>query len=237
MVEEAPNMPGPDHPGSRPDRAASARSGEHTIIREIVAKAVVEAIARQQVGTPAAPLACPPACNYKEDINELRKDIKESFKELREDLRGEIRTVRTDVAQDMQSMRSDLSSIRGDLEDGTLEFRQLNSRLELIERQQKRGTTSSMHPAIRSRSEAPTVIVPAVKAHPVEDPEEKPLISPKVWNALILGLVGTIGAGIGALVVARMGLPPGDDKPEPKTVQAIPAPVPALPAPKVATTP
>lgn len=235
MAEEAPNMAGQDHPGSRSNHPATQRSGEHTLIREIVAKAVVEAMALQQTSPPPVP-ACPQECNYKDDLGSLRKDMKESFRELRDDLRSDIKAVRSEVSQDMQSMRADLSTIRGDLEDGTLEFRQLNTRLELVERKQERGSTSSLNPAIRSRGEAPTVIVPAIKS-PAEDPEEKPLISPKVWNALILGAVGTLGAAVGGWAVLKMGLPSGEPKIEPKTVQAIPAPVPALPAPKIATTP
>lgn len=180
--------------GSGPvgNSGARGRSGEHVMTQqELIASTVATALAA----------ALPQALDRIRDESSDRH----AMKELQTSINTSLREMRLDNKATSDALGGKIDAIRTELADGTVTFREHKFRIERVEQRldehsdaYRRGVpiptpTPMTHPQVGGSSGLVAARREKDKA------KDAPLISPKVWNTLILAIVGALGTGLGAL--------------------------------------
>jgi hypothetical protein len=134
--------------------------------------------------------------------------------------------------------------LRDDMKEG---FRVINERLDRVDSSLTQGVgrfavsdtkIARMEKDIDElKRKSPTSPIPAIREPKSEGGDEPPLVSQKFWNAIWLGIAGSIGAGIvaGSLMLSRAAAAPPASTPTVVPASVAPASTPA-PAPTPAPT-
>lgn len=103
------------------------------------------------------------------DIDHLRDEIRDGFKDVRGDIAG----------------------INNRLALGEGKFEVMANRLNALERERDLREESRFRKTIGGSSS-----MQKAQKEPLVDPEEKPLISQKIWNAMIIAVVSALGTAL-----------------------------------------
>lgn len=162
----------------------------------------------------------------------VASSIPEMLRQIRDESsdKHELQNVQTALTRQIEGLGTKIDGVRTELADG-------NTRFALLERDVKdhRERLDEHSDRIYARPAGATSALQPTRQREEKKPDA-PLIHPKVWNVLILAVVGAIGTGAGALAWERFrGSDPAETKAPvvtgPRTLSA-PAPSPvAAPAP------
>ncbi len=195
----------------RPYSPPASRSGELDLIQEAIRVAVQSTIA--SLGrTPTEAESC------RQELDAIKAQLRTGFGEMREEFK---------------EVRAEVAVVRSDLADGKTEFALLNQRLDMEKETRDKEERARENREVREKEEQRVRERSPSKGTRVSrgptDPDEKPLVSPKVWNALILAVATAAGASIWAAGAAWLA--PKADPP----AKVASAPVLAPPASGTAT--
>jgi hypothetical protein len=131
-------------------------------------------------------------------VAKVVRDSDSSSHAVQVDCRGELKQMRDTISSGFATVNGRLDEFKDQLAEGNTKFAVLA--LEQTHIKEKIGTDRRPRRAVTE-----------------VDPDSAPLISPKLWNTLILAVVTAVGAGIGALAWERLRRP--DPVVAPQTTQ------------------
>lgn len=179
-------MPNKDYvpPGSR--------SGEVNLLNEAIQVAVHSTI-QAMITNNARPI----------------DDCRQELDQIKSELKGEFGALRSTMASEFTTIRQDIAAIKVDLGEGKTSFALINQRMDLDDKSRLKDQQEERDR--RRRDATPTKgyryqpYSPTQATAPTEhEPDEKPLIPPKIMNALILAIVAAAGAALWGVISASI---------------------------------
>ncbi len=143
----------------------------------------------------------------------VRKVVTESDSNVHRaqvDCRGELKRMSDTLHSGFQTVGTRLDKVDNCIEGFTSALAAGNTKFAVIEVEQRhlRSTVDE----IKSRR-ANRPLQPLQQLNAQGETEDAPLISPKVWNALLLAAVAAVGTGVGAFVWDKIRGPAHQDQP------------------------